>query len=205
MMAKTVSAERLRGRPREYEETEVIERAMQVFWTEGYHATSLPTLLAATQISRSSLYAGFGDKHGIFLRSLDLYIEQALARLDRELDTAPDALTGVQVCIDGYLARTQGDAGRRGCLVVATAMELAAHDKEVSTRIDRFFKQMESRLTIALKRARQAGLIRKDVDPAAFAHMLLCLLEGVRVISKVGSRQNTTAAALKALIAQISC
>ncbi|HEI8867313.1 TPA: TetR/AcrR family transcriptional regulator [Serratia odorifera] len=205
MMAKTVSAERLRGRPREYEETEVIERAMQVFWTEGYHATSLPTLLAATQISRSSLYAGFGDKHGIFLRALDLYIEQALARLDRELDTAPDALTGVQVCIDGYLARTQGDAGRRGCLVVATAMELAAHDKEVSTRIDRFFKQMESRLTIALKRARQAGLIRKDVDPAAFAHMLLCLLEGVRVISKVGSRQNTTAAALKALIAQISC
>jgi len=203
-MAKTLSAERLRGRPREYEEAEVIERAMQVFWTEGYHATSLPDLLAATQISRSSLYAGFGDKHGIFLRALERYIEQALARLDQELDTAPDALTGVQLCIEGYLVRTQGDAGVRGCLVVATAMELAAHDKEVSTCIDRFFRQMESRLAAALTLAQQAGQVRRTIDPASFAHLLVCMLEGIRVISKVGSRQEMTASAFKALLAQIS-
>jgi len=205
MMAKTVSVERLRGRPREYEEAEVIERAMQVFWTEGYSATSLPTLLAATKISRSSLYAGFGDKHGIFLRALDLYIQQALVRLDEDLNTDPDAMAGVQACIDGYLLRTQGDAGKRGCLVVATAMEMAAHDNEVSTRIDRFFKQLESRLAAALKRAQQAGQVRSDTDPTSFAHLLVCLLEGNRVISKVGARHDASAAAFKTLLAQISC
>ena len=201
-MTKSAASERQRGRPREYDEEQVIERAMQVFWTEGYHATSLPGLLAATKLSRGSLYAAFGDKHGIFLRALDRYIDQALARTDRELSATPDALANIQLCIDGYLARTEGEAGKRGCLVVATAMEMAAHDKEVAARIGRFFKLMEARLSMALTRARQEGTIASDVDPQAFAHMLICLLEGIRVIRKVAS--GNTGAAIKTMIARLA-
>ena len=120
---------------------------MDVFWTCGYHGTSLPDLLQATRLSRGSLYAAFGDKHGLFLRALDRYIDEALARLDTELDPRKSALAGVRACVAGYIERTSGVNGKRGCLVVSTAMELVAHDPEVERRSRRFFKLMEKRLT----------------------------------------------------------
>src|ERR1700744_5431541 len=66
-----------RGRPRGFDTEAAIERAMGVFWSRGYNATALPDLLRATKLSRGSLYAAFGDKHGLFLRALDRYIAAA--------------------------------------------------------------------------------------------------------------------------------
>jgi AcrR family transcriptional regulator len=94
-----------RGRPREFDTDVAVERAMEVFWTSGYHGTSLPDLLQATRLSRGSLYAAFGDKHGLFLRALDRYIEEALARLDAELDRRESALAGLRSCVAGYVER----------------------------------------------------------------------------------------------------
>src|SRR3954454_20321978 len=74
-----------RGRPRGFDTEAAVERAMNVFWSRGYHATALPDLLRATGLSRGSLYAAFGDKHSLFLRALDRYIADALTRMDLEL------------------------------------------------------------------------------------------------------------------------
>jgi TetR/AcrR family transcriptional repressor of nem operon len=141
-MAQQTSAKMPRGRPREFDTDDAVMRAMGVFWSRGYHGTSLPDLLEATRLSRGSLYAAFGDKHGLFLRALDRYIDEALSRIDVELDPAKDAVAGLRACLAGYVDRTCGVAGKRGCLVVATAMELAAHDAEVEQRIRRFFRTM---------------------------------------------------------------
>jgi TetR/AcrR family transcriptional repressor of nem operon len=103
----------------------VIARATDVFWSFGYYGTKLPDLLAATEIARGSLYSAFGDKHGLFLRALDRYIDDALARLDIELYPDRDALADLRACLAGDVDRTSGGAGTRGCLVVATAMKLA--------------------------------------------------------------------------------
>jgi len=108
-----------------------VERAMGVFWSRGYHATALPDLLRATKLSRGSLYAAFGDKHSLFLRALDRYIADALTRMDIELDPRREPVDGLRVYLAGYVDRTTGAKGRRGCLLVATAMELAGQDAEV--------------------------------------------------------------------------
>ena len=115
-----------RGRPRSFDIDVAVERAMNVFWSTGYHGTSLPDLLEATSLSRGSLYAAFGDKHGLFLRALNRYIEDALARLGAELNSSKGALAGVRKCLAGYVDRASAANGKRGCLVVATAMELSA-------------------------------------------------------------------------------
>jgi TetR/AcrR family transcriptional repressor of nem operon len=194
------TVDRGRGRPRQFDPDQAVERAMQIFWTRGYQGTSLPDLLDATQLSRGSLYAAFGDKHGIFLLALDRYIVQALRRLDDELASGETALAGVKACMDGYVARTHGAAGKRGCLVVATVMELAAQDEDVSHRIGQFFGAMEARLTKALKRAKKEGTLAGNVSPAAAAHMLVCFLEGLRVVRKAGGEPNKAKAAVQALI-----
>jgi TetR/AcrR family transcriptional repressor of nem operon len=173
---------------------------MDVFWTRGYHATSLPDLLEATKLSRGSLYAAFGDKHELFLRALDRYIDDALARLQTELDPHASPLASIRGCADGYVDRTSGAKGKRGCLLVATAMELAAHDVEVHRRIRRFFAAMEAQLTGAFIRARAHGELAAGVEPASAARMLVCQLEGMRVVGKVAPHRATSQAACDALL-----
>lgn len=199
-MAYSAPHDRPRGRPREFEMDVAIERAMQAFWSNGYHATSLPELLGATKLSRGSLYAAFGDKRGLFVLSLERYIAQALDRLDQELSLDDNALVGLRACIDGYVARTRGAAGKRGCLVVATAMELAAQDREVADKIAAFFKAMRARLEAAIARAQSQKNIIDEVDPAVLAHLLTCLCEGLRVLRKVDADENSSSDAINSLI-----
>lgn len=199
-MTKSSSNPAPRGRPREFDVDAAIEKAMHVFWSMGYQGTSLPDLLEATNLSRGSLYAAFGDKHGVFLLALDRYIDQSIARLGAELSAARDPVEGLRTCVAGYVDRTVGVAGQRGCLVVATAMELAAHDVEAQRRIRRFFDKMETLLVATLSRAREQGALVEGVEPETVARLLLCFLEGVRVVGKVAPKRATSHAVAQAII-----
>jgi len=200
MSNRTTSVPLPRGRPRSFDAEAAVERAMGVFWSRGYHATALPDLLRATRLSRGSLYAAFGDKHSLFLRALDRYIADAVTRMDIELDPRKEPVDGLRAYLAGYLDRTSGAHGRRGCLVIATTMELAGHDPDVNRRIGSFFKVMEARLADALSRAKAAGKLADGVDPATAARILVCFVEGLRVISKTAPTGAITQAAADALL-----
>ena len=189
-----------RGRPRTFDVEAAVERAMDVFWSRGYHGTALPDLLRATKLSRGSLYAAFGDKHSLFLRALDRYIADALARMEFEFDPRNDPIGGLRTYLAGYVERTSGSNGRRGCLLVATAMELAGQDAEVGRRVAGFFKAMEGRVADALSRARAAGKLADGVEPASAARILVCFVEGLRVTGKTAPARITSQATADALL-----
>lgn len=189
-----------RGRPRTFDTEAAVERAMDVFWSRGYHATALPDLLRATKLSRGSLYAAFGDKHSLFLRALDRYVADALARMDIELAPRREPVDGLRAFLAGYVDRTSGANGRRGCLLVATAMELAGQDAEVGRRIAGFFKAMETRLADALSRAQAAGKLADGVEPSSAARILVCFVEGLRVVGKTAPKPVAAQAAADALL-----
>ncbi|WP_453953083.1 TetR/AcrR family transcriptional regulator [Bradyrhizobium sp. USDA 377] len=198
-MARQTPVQSPRGRPRSFDMDAAVECAMDVFWSRGYHATALPDLLRATKLSRGSLYAAFGDKHSLFLLALDRYIADAVARMDVELAPRRDPVDGLRAFLAGYVDRTSGAHGRRGCLLVATAMELAGQDAEVARRAAAFFKTMETRLVDALSRAKTAGKLADGVEPASAARILVCFVEGLRVVSKTAparAASQTTADAL---------
>jgi TetR/AcrR family transcriptional regulator, transcriptional repressor for nem operon len=189
-----------RGRPRSFDTEAAVERAMGVFWSRGYHATALPDLLRATKLSRGSLYAAFGDKHSLFLRALDRYIADGLARMDVELDSRREPLDGLRAYIASYVDRASGADGRRGCLLVATAMELAGRDAEVNRRIGGFFKAMEARVGGALSRVQAAGKLADGVEPSSAARIIVCFVEGLRVVGKTGTTPITSQATADALL-----
>jgi TetR/AcrR family transcriptional repressor of nem operon len=189
-----------RGRPRSFDVEAAVERAMGVFWSRGYHATALPDLLRATKLSRGSLYAAFGDKHSLFLRALDRYIADALARIDMELAPQREPVDGLRAYLAGYVERTSGANGRRGCLLVATAMELVGHDADVDRRVASFFKAMEARLADALSRANSAGRLAVGVEPSSAARILVCFVEGLRVVGKTAPPRSTSQATAEALL-----
>nr|WP_188105171.1 TetR/AcrR family transcriptional regulator [Bradyrhizobium campsiandrae] len=189
-----------RGRPRTFDKEAAVERAMNVFWTRGYHATALPDLLRATKLSRGSLYAAFGDKHSLFLLALDRYIADALARMDVEFAPDREPLDGLRAYFAGYVERNSGANGRRGCLLVATAMELAGRDAEVDRRIGGFFSAMEARLIDVLSRARAAGRLAAGVEPASAARIIVCFVEGMRVVGKTAPTRIISQATGDALL-----
>ena len=197
-MSRKASAQLPRGRPRSFDTEAAVERALGVFWSRGYHATALPDLLRATKLSRGSLYAAFGDKHSLFLRALDRYIADALTRMDIELHREP--VDGLRTYLAGYVDRTSGANGRRGCLLVATAMELAGHDAEVDRRIAHFFKAMEARVADALSRAKAAGKLADGVEPSSAARILVCFVEGLRVVGKTAPTRVSSQGTADALL-----
>jgi len=189
-----------RGRPRTFDTEAAVERAMNVFWTRGYHATALPDLLRATKLSRGSLYAAFGDKHSLFLRALDRYIADAIARMDVEFAPDREPIDGLRAYFAGYVERNSGANGRRGCLLVATAMELAGRDAEVDRRIGGFFKAMEARVADALSRAKAAGKLADGVEPLSAARIIICFVEGMRVVGKTAPTRVISQATVDALL-----
>jgi TetR/AcrR family transcriptional repressor of nem operon len=199
-MSRPSSVQLPRGRPRSFDIDAAVGRAMDVFWSRGYHATALPDLLRATKLSRGSLYAAFGDKHSLFLRALDRYIADAVTRMDSELASPREPVEGLRAFLAGYVDRTSGTNGRRGCLLVATAMELAGQDADVGRRIAGFFKAMEARVADALSRAKAAGKLADGVEPSSAAKILVCFVEGLRVVGKTAPTRTTSQATADALL-----
>jgi TetR/AcrR family transcriptional regulator, transcriptional repressor for nem operon len=199
-MSRQASLSPPRGRPRSFDTEAAVERAMNVFWSRGYHATALPDLLRATKLSRGSLYAAFGDKHSLFLLALDRYIADAVARMDIEFAPHRDPVDGLRVYLAGYIDRNSGANGRRGCLLVATAMELGGQDAEVGRRVRGFFELMERKVTDVLARAKIAGKLADGVEPASAARILVCFVEGLRVVAKTAPPRMTWQATVDALL-----
>lgn len=199
-MSRQAPVQSPRGRPRSFDVEAAVERAMDVFWSRGYHATALPDLLRATKLSRGSLYAAFGDKHSLFLRALDRYIADAQTRMDVELAPRGEPVAGLRAYLAGYVERASGADGRRGCLLVATAMQLAGQDAEVGRRVAGFFKTMEARLADALSRAEAAGRLADGVEPASAARILVCFVWGLRVVAKTAQTRITWQATADALL-----
>src|SRR5882672_958623 len=120
-------------RPREFKPDNVLEEAMQQFWTRGYRATSVDDLVAATGVKPGSLYGAFpGGKHALLLGSLDRYARPVVPQKLGALDRPGASLAEVRAYFDGLVQHLRSPAGRQGCLLVNSAIELAAHDDAVA-------------------------------------------------------------------------
>jgi TetR/AcrR family transcriptional repressor of nem operon len=100
VLKPSTTREKFLSRPREFDPDAVLERAMRVFWRQGYHATSVEELVTATGVNRASLYATFGDKHALFVASIARYAETNLAVLRRTLHDAARAVDGIRAVVE---------------------------------------------------------------------------------------------------------
>src|ERR1700729_3182068 len=111
-----------RGRPRAYQPEVALGRALDLFRKDGFAATSLDDLSAATGMNRPSLYGAFGDKRELYIKSYARYRADARAAMmdifRGELPIRERLERIYAVALDIYLS---GDAGPRGCFTVMTA------------------------------------------------------------------------------------
>lgn len=175
-----------RGRPREFDADEVLDRASRIFWNQGYHATSIDDLCKATGVLRGSLYGVFGDKHGLLLAAIEYYADGVIARLAERLNAnTSSASESLRDALFHYARITNALTGQRSCFVTNATLEMQPDDAALREKIESFQRRMTTLLTAAVIRAQAAGEFDPSLDEAAVGRYLLCVTQGLRVMSKV--------------------
>ena len=169
-----------------FDRDQVLDKAMALFWRQGFAASSVQDLVDATGLSRSSLYAAFGDKRGLFLAAVDRYVETASAQRIQALRTGRDPLASIRHFFDDLVAFSVGEGRRLGCLLTNEAVELAPSEPEFDRRFRASLAEVEKAFAEALGRAQRAGEIGAARDLRALSRMLTNTVQGLRVLARAG-------------------
>jgi TetR/AcrR family transcriptional repressor of nem operon len=173
------------GRPRQFDLQNAARDAMNVFWDKGYEGASLPDLIQGTGLSRGSLYKAFGDKKGLLLAALDIYMAEGL-KITADILSQPGAVKdAIRQSLLRHAYASADEAGKRGCLVIAMTSEMAAHDPDIAQLTGRMFRRMQELYASAVIRGQAAGEL-KEGDEQAKARFLVGHIQGMRVLGKTG-------------------
>ncbi len=194
------SNSRGRGRPREFDIDEALGKAVRVFCERGYHATSITDLASAMALASGSIYKAFKDKRAVFIAAFDHYKAMRDAQLREAIQRGGTGREKVRNALDFFAASSCGAQGQLGCLVVSGASELATFDDEIAQRVTGSLQRSETLLGELLRQGQDDGSIPATLDSQATARLLLCVLQGMRVIGKSGrSKKDMQAVANAAM------
>lgn len=166
-----------------------MEAALETFWEAGFTGTSLDELAAATGMNRPSLYAAFGDKKSIYLKSFELFAGSLRAAL-REAMTAEMPLdrkleTFYGAAIDIYLS------GPRGCFISCTAPAEAARDADIRAALHNVLKEIDGALEMIFSSAQAKDEITKSADAASLAQLAAAVLHSIALRARAGETHDS--------------
>ena len=187
------------SRTAEFDLNEVLQKAMEVFWMEGYCKSSMSSLVAATRLQPGSIYAAFNSKEGLFLAALKYYGQHSIERLRECLDRAETPLQGIRTFIEMVGERILNHEQQPGCFLVNTVLELSAEETVIKKEVNKHLNTIESQLLSALTAAQKTGELPQDKNPKALAKHLMINIWGLQVLAK----KEPEADSVKAVLAQI--
>ena len=172
-------------RTKEFDENEILEKAIAIFRHKGYSATSLNDLIDGLGIGRSSIYHAFGDKHTLYKRALEYYQETATERYKDVFNTAPSFTEGIRAILRFIIADLRSDTQQAGCFNVNAGVELAPHDAEINKMVCENDRAIETFLYNAIKNEQANGRLSGTKNARALARFLCNSITGMRVYAKI--------------------
>jgi TetR/AcrR family transcriptional regulator, transcriptional repressor for nem operon len=170
------------ARGKTFDPDTAVDKAMEVFWANGYAGTTPQQLVDALGIGRGSLYNAFTSKHALYERALRRYYERETVRLIEVLDGPGPARERLRTALDLVIKAARED--RRGCLVTNAAVESAGADDVVGHLVRRTFDRQEAAFRSTIEEGKRSGEIAEDRDTAALAAFFLTTINGIRVLAK---------------------
>lgn len=182
------------GRHREFDEADIIEKAMWAFWKNGWRDATPQRLIEATGLSRSSLYATFGSKQGLFLAALELYVTQQVSFLTQLL-TDGSMREGLERMYALMVDNLRPGGGGMTCLVASSLLEVPAEDAETLARVARGKAQMTNVFEVRFQRAIDEG----ELDGTRTAEELACFIATVNDGIQIAVRAKASAEQLRSI------
>lgn len=171
------------ARPREFDKDQVIERAMLMFWEQGYEATSIRNLIETMGISSSSMYEAFGDKRGVFLAALARFCELERARITQMAQDAPTP--------EAFIERLFGsldevvNSRAQGSLAFNTMVEYGTRDTDITELLLTHYLGIAEIIADLIRTGQQQGTVASQQEPMHLAYAILSALHGVATVKGV--------------------
>ncbi|GLW12304.1 TetR family transcriptional regulator [Microtetraspora sp. NBRC 13810] len=178
------------ARPREFDPQAVLDAAMEVFWEQGYEATSTEDLCRRTGLGRGSLYNAFGSKHRLYEEALRRYAETRADAQLRMLARPGPVRERLRELMLGVIDADMADPRRHGCLALNAATESAGRDGEVPGLVRRHFTDLEQALCHLVTLGQAAGELPAGRPPIQVARTFQSAYYGLRVLAKVTDDRN---------------
>lgn len=166
---------------KQFDETAVLIKAQEVFAEKGYNGTSMDDLVKATGLSRSSIYDTFGDKHGLFLKSLEQYRDHQNGCLQNTVAQASGPKKKIQYAFAFLAKEIVADKKGLGCLMLNVSMEMSCVDKVIAAFANKSVEATENQFTAWVKEGQAAGEISKAFTPKALGRYLANSYFGLRL------------------------
>ena len=182
-------------RPPQFDRNEALNKALDLFWSDGYEASSISKLLDTMDLNRGSLYSTFRDKRSLFELAMAQYVQNLSELTDRTLVKIPDPLEALREFF--YQAFIGGDGKKaNGCLLFNTITELTNTMPAIANEASDYLLEVRELFLKRLIEAKNKNMLNEDKDVDAQANFLLGVLAGFRVLCKM----NFDANALKEVI-----
>ena len=175
------------ARTKEFDEAAVVEAALMIFWELGYDGASMADLLPATGLSRSSLYETFGDKRGLFLRTVEAYASRSTETRHKAFATPerlPESLASYLRSRVEALANPEGHPA--GCYFTAISATLKTADAELRDLVLGLTRRSEEEILDGFARALASGSIASRATAKEWTALFLGLVWGLNVASRMG-------------------
>jgi TetR/AcrR family transcriptional regulator, transcriptional repressor for nem operon len=174
-------------RVKAFDEASIIEKAKDLFQLKGYEGTSMQDLVDTLGISRSSLYDTFGDKHQLYLKTLNTYCDENAYALIKKADATEDPLAFIKNIFDIIIDQSKKDVEKRGCYVVNAIVEFSERNPDVTHIVNANNKAFEKMLEKLIEKAQLKKQISASRNPKQTAKFLFNTIYGLRVSSKTKS------------------
>ena len=171
------------SRVKEFDETEVLDRALELFRARGFKHTSFTDLVDELGVSRQSLYDTYGDKQSLFQTALKRYLERGLDLIRRKLEVDEPVRENFTGLFEGLIAGTCSN-GSSGCLMVNSMVELSPHDAGIRALALVHAREIERLFTSRISAAQRQGEIGRGKDPGELARYLYHTILGFAVASR---------------------
>ncbi|GMN06413.1 TetR/AcrR family transcriptional regulator [Croceitalea sp. MTPC5] len=172
-------------RTKQFDEKEVLKKAMELFWEKGFHATSIQDLVSGLGINRASLYDTFGGKDALFLKAFALYRENSTQVIKTLFEGEPSVRTAFVKLFDFAIEEAIQDETRKGCFVVNVTTELIPGNHDLVQVLLKNKENVEGLFASMVKRGLDSGELKTPKDPDTLGAYLFALYSGLRVVAKV--------------------
>jgi len=177
------------ARSKAFNEEVVLDKAVEMFWAKGYEATSMQDLVDAMGVQRGSLYATFGNKQQLFLKSLNRYGVVVVEKLLEILESKPSAIESIELFFAQLVEHLVTAGPLRSCLVTNSAIERGLSDEATKQKVLHLLNAIEQGFYQTLLRAQENEEIAKDYNLMSLAEYLTSNMQGLLVIGKVRSER----------------
>jgi AcrR family transcriptional regulator len=174
------------GRPRAFDEDEVLERALRLFWEQGYEGTSLKDLMAAMQLTKSSLYKAFGSKAALFQRVFSRYEDRHVGfRFDALAETTPARI--VAALLHGFVQLYAGVGTPPGCMGTNAALACSPDSDLIRLQVAGGREQFRIVLRDRLIDTAAGAPLPYGMEPDVAASLVQTMIQGLAVQAKSGA------------------